>query len=263
MKTLDIIHTGSPTSITLKGKAIPGAEDRQRKIPGFDQQVFSQSKVLCIGAGGLISHVAPALVRKGIGSLTILDDDVVEISNLNRQRFYERDIGKNKSIALVQNLQDECIYQTDLVGFALRFEEASQLGIDLSCDVAVCGVDNNPARFVASRYFRNQKIPVIFTAVSTAADHGYVFIQERCGACLGCIFPDALNDASFPCPGTPAVIEILQLVGAFVGYAINSSLMGQERKWNYRDVHFIDIERDSCTDFSPRVKCPLRYCNHS
>jgi molybdopterin/thiamine biosynthesis adenylyltransferase len=43
---------------------------------------------VCIGVGGLISHVAPTLVRKGIGALVLLDDDVVEVSNLNRQRFY-------------------------------------------------------------------------------------------------------------------------------------------------------------------------------
>lgn len=142
---MDTIHTDSPTSITIKGKGIPGAEDRQKKIPGFDQEIFSRSKVLCIGAGGLISHIAPALVRKGIGALTILDDDVVEVSNLNRQRFYERDIGKNKAIALVQNLQGECISATHLIGHALTFEEAIQTGVDLSCDVAVCGVDNNLA----------------------------------------------------------------------------------------------------------------------
>ena len=79
---------GSRTSINLCGKAVPGAEDRQRKIPGFDQDLFSRSHVLCIGAGGITSQIAPTLVRKGIGRITLLDDDVVEPSNLNRQRFY-------------------------------------------------------------------------------------------------------------------------------------------------------------------------------
>jgi hypothetical protein len=85
--------TGSPASIELQGTIIPGAEDRQSKIPGFDQGKYSQSRVLCIGAGGLMSNIAPALVRKGIGALTVLDGDVVEVSNLNRQRFYPPDIG--------------------------------------------------------------------------------------------------------------------------------------------------------------------------
>ena len=47
------VFTVSQTSIRLRGKAVPGAEDRQRKIAGFDQAVFSKASVLCIGAGGL------------------------------------------------------------------------------------------------------------------------------------------------------------------------------------------------------------------
>src|SRR5262249_34011105 len=154
------------TSIRLRGKPIPGAEDRQQKIAGFDQAVYSRSHVLCIGAGGLISHIAPTLVRKGIGTITLLDHDIVEVSNLNRQRFYEGDVGQNKAIALAKNLQPECIAATEIRGYARQFEEAVARGIDLSCDVAVCGVDNNPARVAASLYFRNASVPVIFTAVS-------------------------------------------------------------------------------------------------
>ena len=73
--------TDLPTSIELRGIAIPNAEDRQQQIAGFDQTLFSKSTVLCIGAGGIISQIAPTLARKGIGGLTLLDSDVVEISN--------------------------------------------------------------------------------------------------------------------------------------------------------------------------------------
>src|ERR1051326_6546052 len=179
--------TDSRTSIRLRGKAVPGADDRQNRIPGFDQRIFSTSRVLCIGAGGIISQIAPTLVRKGIGGITLLDPDIVEPSNLNRQRFYTKDIGRNKAIALAENLLPECIAETEIVGIPLRLEEAIARRIDLSCDLAVCGVDNNPARVAASRFFRTRRIPVIFTAVSVSGDHGYVFVQERDGACIGCL----------------------------------------------------------------------------
>src|SRR5215467_930655 len=126
-----LAFTGSRTSIELRGKAVPGAEDRQRKIPGFDQEKFSKSHVLCIGAGGIISQIAPALVRKGIGRITLLDDDIVEPSNLNRQRFYIKDMGENKAISLARNLQSECIVATEIEGHPLRFEEAIARGLDL------------------------------------------------------------------------------------------------------------------------------------
>src|ERR1700682_3783751 len=103
--------TGSRTSIELKGALVPGAEDRQQKNPGCDQEVFSKSRVLCIGAGGIVSQIAPTLVRKGIGRITLLDSDIVETSNLNRQRFYIKDVDQNKALALAENLQHECIAQ--------------------------------------------------------------------------------------------------------------------------------------------------------
>src|SRR2546425_13202302 len=92
------------------GKEIVGATDRQQLVAGFDQEVYSKSSVLCIGAGGLVSQIAPTLVRKGIGALTVVDDDIVEPSNLNRQRFYYKDLGHNKAFALAENLVTECVH---------------------------------------------------------------------------------------------------------------------------------------------------------
>src|SRR5229473_923095 len=178
------VFTASKTSISLRGNAIPGAEDRQRRIPGFDQEIFSKSSVLCVGAGGIISQIAPTLARKGIGRITLLDDDIVEASNLNRQRFYIEDVGNNKALSLAENLQPECIAATEIQGLPFRLEEAIARSIDLTCDVAVCGVDNNPARVAASRHFRSMGVPVIFTAVSVNGDHGYVFVQEKAGPCI-------------------------------------------------------------------------------
>jgi len=87
---MKLAFTVSQTSIRLRGKAVPGAEDRQRKITGFDQERYSKAGLLCIGAGGLISHIAPTLVRKGIGRITLLDDDVVEPSNLTVSASIQR-----------------------------------------------------------------------------------------------------------------------------------------------------------------------------
>lgn len=249
--------TVSPTSISLQGQAIPGAEDRQQKIAGFDQAVFSRSRVVCIGAGGLISQITPTLVRKGVGGLTVLDGDEVEISNLNRQRFYIKDVGKNKALALAENLQSECIAATEILGVALRLEEAIARGIDLSCDVAICGVDNNPARVAASGYFRARGIPVVFTAVSRDGDHGYVFVQARRGACIGCMFPDLVNDDRFPCPGTPAIADILQAVGSLATYAVDTLLMSRRRAWNYRRVSLYDGSSDGSSWISRSRHCRI------
>lgn len=247
----------SPTPIRFRGTAIPGAEDRQRKVAGFDQVRLSASHILCIGAGGIISAVAPALCRKGVGVLTLLDDDLVEASNLNRQRFYPKDIGTNKALALAENLQAECIAATEIQGLPFRFEEAMERGTDLACDVAVCGVDNNRARVAASRHFQRHGVPVIFAGVSISADHGYVFVQEREGACIGCLLPDIVNDDRFPCPGTPAVGDVLQAVGALATYAVDSLIMQRPRSWNYRRISLSGLNVDGVASVGSRTSCAL------
>jgi molybdopterin/thiamine biosynthesis adenylyltransferase len=245
----------SRTSIRLVGKPVLGATDRHKGILGFDQEKFSESRVVCIGAGGIISQIAPTLARKGIGSITLLDGDVVEPSNLNRQRFYAKDIGKNKAIALARNLQAECVIATQIRGYALPIEDAIVAGIDLRCDVAICGVDNNPARMFASRYFRQLGVLMIFAAVSRDADHGYVFVQESDGPCIACIFPDMVNDDRYPCPGTPAIADILQSVGALSVYAVDTILTNRARTWNYRRVSLFDAALSTSSRVERRARC--------
>jgi molybdopterin/thiamine biosynthesis adenylyltransferase len=247
----------SQISIRLRGKRIAGAEDRQRKVPGFDQQVFSRAKVVCIGAGGLTSHIAPTLARKGIAAVSVLDHDIVEESNLSRQLYYPKDLGRNKAFSFVENLKNECTFDTELVGYGVPFEAAIAKGLDLNCDVAICGVDNNPTRVSGSRYFRDHEIPVIFTAVSANADHGYVFVQEKVGPCFGCLFPDAVDDHTYPCPGTPAMTDILQAVGALAVYAVDTCLMARPRTWNYRRIWLSDGAFDSVQQVPGRLGCPL------
>lgn len=254
---------GSPTSIKIKGCVVPGAEDRQGKIPGFDQAALSAATIVCIGAGGLISYIAPTLVRKGVGKLKILDRDIVEASNLNRQRFYSRDLVKNKAVALARNLKDECIAGTEIQGLAMRLEEAIEVGVDLSCEVAICGVDNNPARVAASRFFRTKKTPVIFTGVSIGGDHGYIFVQDKTGPCIACLFPDIVNDERYPCPGTPAVADILQVVGGLAVYATDTLLMERARNWNYRRISLVDQTLDGATQVLLREGCMIEHTEKS
>ena len=249
------MFSGLPTSIRISGATVVGAEDRQGKIPGFDQAALAAATVLCIGAGGLISHIAPTLARKGVGRLILLDRDVVDASNLNRQRFHPRDIGQNKAVALARNLKDECIAGTKIWGLGLRLEEAIELGLDLSCNIAICGVDNNPARVAASRFFRRKNTPVIFTGVSIGGDHGHVFVQGETGPCVACVFPDIANDDRYPCPGTPAVSDILQIVGGFATYATDTLLMNRVRTWNYRRISLVDQGLDGAGWFTARQGC--------
>lgn len=135
----------------------------------------------------------------------------MEASNLNRQRFYSKDIGQNKVYALAENLLPECVQTKEITAFPLLLvEEALDSGIELRCDVAICGVDNNPACVAASRYLRSLNIPVIFTTVSADADHGYVCsFKKPHRPMLGCLFPDAVDSRTYACPAIPAIAKHL------------------------------------------------------
>ena len=249
------MSTSSLNSISLVGPVVPGVHDRHVGIPGFSQAALSKARVLCIGAGGLMAFIAPPLVRKGVGAIKVLDRDFVETSNLNRQRFYADDIGQPKALAFAKNLQRESFSGTNITGVPMSFLEAVESGVDMTADVAICGVDNNPTRFDVARYYRSLGIPVIFCAVSADADHGYVFVQEPTGACLGCLFPDSVNDDRYPCPGTPAMADILQAVGALALYAIDALFMDRKCAWNYRTFRLSDSQLDSAYRVQKRPGC--------
>ncbi len=136
------------------------------------------------------------------------------------------------------------------------------MSIDLTCDVAICGVDNNPARVAVARYFNGRGIPVIFTAVSRDGDHGYVFVQDNAGPCIACMFPDMINDDRYPCPGTPAIADILQAVGSLAVYAVDTVLMERPRSWNYRRISLSDASFDGAAKISAREGCQLCGSKH-
>jgi hypothetical protein len=118
-------------------------------------------------------------------------------------------------------------------------------------------VDNNPARVAAARYFRSRSVAIIFVAVSADADHAYVFLQDRSGPCIGCLFPDMGNDEAYPCPGTPAISDILQLIGAMATYAVDTTLVNRKRDWNYRAIYLSTTKYDCASYIQQRANCQI------
>jgi len=82
---------------------IDGIDDRQKRIPGFSQEALNRLRVGVIGAGGLGGQFVPAAAKKGVGQIDVYDGDDVQLSNLNRQFFAPRDVGKNKAICLTRH----------------------------------------------------------------------------------------------------------------------------------------------------------------
>jgi sulfur carrier protein ThiS adenylyltransferase len=216
--------------------------------------------IVLIGCGGLGSEIGLGLMRKGVGKLTLVDHDKVELSNLPRQFFQAEDINENKALALAKNLRSQATGRTLIEAYAQSFQRIIETGNRLDGSIIVVGVDNNMTRMATAEYYLQRSKPVITLAVDDQASKGYVFVQtSRKGeACFLCLFPDAREDRQVhQCSG--ASIEILKVVAGIALYAIDSLLMDRPRPWNYKAV-FLNSDGDGQRSISQRPECPL-CCN--
>ncbi len=221
----------SSTRVEAAGRVDPDdtVTDRQERLRGFEQSELSSSTVLLIGAGGLGSEIGEGLARKGVGRLVICDGDIVERSNLSRQRFFSEDIGGNKAVALARNLSDESSLDATFVGHPHHFGDALATTLDVDPDIVICALDSDEGRReVTNHYYED--CPVIVTGLGYEAVGGYVFVQEPSGPCFRCFRPNASGGGS--CGPDPAVKDPGKVVGGYTLYSIDSVLMDRYRDWD-------------------------------
>jgi len=229
----------------------------QGKVPGFDLAALQGAHIVLIGAGGIGSQVATALVRKGVGRLTLLDDDRVEDRNLTRQLFSKRDVGKFKAVQLARRLARDGLFPTKIEAFPRRFQELVGRGHDFTkASILICGVDNNPSRRDVSAYAIDHDMVVIHAAVSRDGNQLYVMVQEPRQACWGCAFPHYVNDSNYPC-NLPGIIDVLQVVAGFIVFAVDSIVCARPRTWNVRDTYLDGSLPDRTRSIDRRPDCSL------
>ena len=231
--------------------------DRQKKVPGFSQEAFSELTVLVVGAGALGGEIAEGLVRKGVGTVRILDFDTVELSNLNRQFFFAKDVSRPKAWALARNLEPHGAMGTRIIAWNMAFENAQAAGVDLSCDVVVSAVDDGETRAAIAQFARDQGIPALFGGASEQADYANLFIQEVGGTCFACGFPGAEGAGRTPCPGSPAIKDLFKQLGGLVLYAIDTLFMSRPRTWSLHTLCPADATFTRSGRVERRAGCPI------
>ena len=190
---------------------------RQLLIDGFGdegQEKLRKARVLIAGAGGLASPAAIYLGVAGIGNIRIVDNDVVELSNLNRQILHwERDIGKKKVHSVREKLQQ---VNTDIKIETIvnNINENNILQLIEDCDLVLDAVDNYPTRYILNKAAITKSIPFIHGSVYGFEGMATTVIPRQT-ACLRCIFPQAPGPGVVPVIGvTPAIIGCLQATEA-------------------------------------------------
>jgi molybdopterin/thiamine biosynthesis adenylyltransferase len=218
--------------------------DRQERIPWWNQKKIHDSSVLLVGAGGLGGNLGKIFTQMGFGQLDLVDPDLVEDSNRNRQLFTADDVGKPKTHSALRNLKPYAVHNTILRGFFTSFEEWESQDKGYSYNAVCCGVDSVPTMVAVARYGLRRNVPVVFINVSEDGEGCRIFIQRSTSdePCFGCYRPLALNHIStrdMRCVPVAAIADILQVAVGFGARATVGEILGLPiGDYNCRDISF-------------------------
>lgn len=164
---------------------------RQTLVPevGPDGQArLGAARVLCIGAGGLGCASLPYLAGAGVGSLTIVDHDTVDRSNLQRQvLFGESDLGRAKATAAARRLAD-LNPEITIEPVCARLDQTNVESLFAAHDMVIDGSDNYATKFLCGDAAVKFGIPLVYASATGMEATIGVFDASR-GPCLRCLFP--------------------------------------------------------------------------
>lgn len=195
--------------------------ERQISIFGEEgQEKLKRAKVLIAGAGGLGSAISIYLTSAGVGKIRIVESDIVELSNLNRQILYrEANVGLSKAKCASDELQRINPYvQIEAITDTLNENNAEHLVQE--CDIIVDALDNFPTRYILNKIAVDRNIPFIHGAVEGFYGQATTIIPHKT-ACLKCIFPE-----SPPIKKWPTVNSICGVVGCIESNQVLKCIMG-------------------------------------
>ncbi len=188
--------------------------DRQMMFRGFGregQEKLKKAKVFLAGAGGLGSPAAYYLAAAGIGTIVIADNDVVDLSNLNRQILHwEENIGKLKVDSAAHKLRSfNSGIKVQAISDTIAESNVSRLVGD--ADIIVDAMDNLPARYLLNQTAQEKGIPFVHGAVNGFEGRVMTVLPGKT-ACLNCLYHGAeVPKSKFPVVGvTPGVIGCIE-----------------------------------------------------
>ncbi|MEA2130024.1 MAG: sulfur-carrier protein adenylyltransferase/sulfurtransferase [Solirubrobacteraceae bacterium] len=196
------------------------------EIGAEGQQKLLDAKVLLLGAGGLGSPTALYLAAAGVGTIGIVDDDVVDLSNLQRQVIHTTDrIGIPKVDSAEQAMQ-ELNPDVDVVKNQTRLDAANNMDINSGSDVIVDGADNFPTRYLLNDASVRLQIPVVSASILGFDGQLSVFAPYE-GPCYRCLYPVpppaelapscGANGVHGVLPGTMGLLQATEVIKLITG----------------------------------------------
>ncbi|TET71498.1 MAG: NAD(P)H-binding protein [Candidatus Aminicenantes bacterium] len=179
------------------------------------QKTLLKSKIAIIGCGALGTVVANNLVRAGVGKISIIDRDFVELNNLQRQiLFDEDDIGVPKAVAAAEKLK-RVNSDVEIKAMVKDLNHMNAEKIVSGVDLVLDGTDNMQTRFLINDVCVKSKIPWIYTAAVGTYGMMMTIVPGRT-PCFRCLLPDVPEPGSLPTCDTAGVLNTIPAIIASI-----------------------------------------------
>jgi adenylyltransferase/sulfurtransferase len=234
--------------------AVAGGSDElsKKELDKFSRQVMLEeigyngqlklkhSKICVVGVGGLGNPITTRLAAMGVGTLRIVDRDVIELSNLHRQTMFdEDDVGQVKvevAAKKLQKLNPDCRIEA----LAVSVNDYTALEVVEGCDVVVDALDSVNARYALNKACVKFGIP--FVTGAAVGVSGQIFtILPGTSACYHCMFPSLDEDTMPTCSLEGVHPSILSIVGGIEVAEAVKVITGKKPSLSDRILH-VDIE---------------------
>ena len=213
------------------------------------QQKLKAARVLCVGAGGLGSPLALYLAAAGVGTLGLVDFDVVDFTNLQRQIIHTtNDVGRPKLDSAAEKLTAMNPF-IQVRKFETKLTSANALDIFRQFDIVADGTDNFPTRYLVNDACVLTGKPNVYASIFRFEGQASVFAAER-GPCYRCLYPEPPPPGLVPScaeggvlgilPGLLGVIQATEVIKLILGSGeplIGRLLLVDALAMRFRELH--------------------------
>jgi adenylyltransferase/sulfurtransferase len=208
---------------------------------GYQGQLkLKNAKVCVVGTGGLGNPITSRLAAMGVGTLRIVDRDVIELSNLHRQTmFNEDDVGQVKvevATKKLQKLNPDC----KIEALAISINDYTALEVVEGCDVVIDALDSVNARYALNKACVESRIPFVTGAAVGVSGQVFTVLPKQ-SACYYCMFPELNEDTMPTCSIEGVHPSILSIVGGIEVAEAVKIIIGKKPSLSERILH-IDLE---------------------
>lgn len=183
-----------------------------KEVGGAGQGMLKSARILIVGAGGLGGPAGLYLVAAGVGTLGLVDDDVVELSNLHRQiQFDTHTVEQSKVGAMADHLH-ALNPHVKSVQHAVRLTDENAVSLIETYDLVLDGTDDFQTRFAINAACLKTKTPLISGALGRFDGQLAVFKNDGQSACYRCFVPQAPENID-----TCAAVGVLGALAGIIG----------------------------------------------